>query len=291
MQAIDWQAEQFESHRGHLRAVAYRMLGSTSEADDAVQEAWLRFSRADASAIDNLGGWLTTVIGRVCLDMLRSRASRREESLEASAPVVWRTANEMVDPEEEALLADSVGAAMQVVLDTLSPAERIAFVLHDLFGVSFEEIGPIVGRSTGAARQLASRARRRVRGVDPDGSADRERQREVIEAFLAAARNADFDRLLALLDPDVVFRADLAAARLGGASELRGAEAVAGVFRGRAQEAYAGLLDGAVGVIVAPRGQLLLVLDVTVVGDRIVAIDAVADRDHLAEIDLVRYAD
>ncbi|HLT21316.1 MAG TPA: sigma-70 family RNA polymerase sigma factor [Thermomicrobiales bacterium] len=284
MKNREFLAAEFEHHRGHLRSVAYRLLGSASEADDAVQEAWLRLSRSDADQIQNLRGWLTTVVGRVCLDMLRSRASRREDSLDAVAPASYRFAGEAVDPEEEALLADSIGTAMLVVLDVLTPSERLAFVLHDMFGVPFEEIAPIVGRSASAARQLASRARRRVRGAEPDGSVDIARQREVVEAFLAAARNADFEGLLAVLDPDVVTRADLTALRVGGTGEMRGARTVAEFFLGRAQQAYAALLGDSVGVVVAPGGQMLLILDMTVIDGRIVAIDVIADRDHLAEI-------
>jgi RNA polymerase sigma-70 factor (ECF subfamily) len=264
------------------------LLGSFSDADDAVQEAWLRLSRSDASEIQNIGGWLTTVVGRVCLDMLRARKSRREDVLSDELPTVRDTAP---NPEEEALLADSVGMAMLVVLDTLAPAERLAFVLHDLFGVPFDDIAPILGRSPAAARQLASRGRRRVRGVDPDREVDPERQREVVDAFLAASRNADFDGLLALLDPDVVFRADPAAAQFGGVAEIRGADSVAEAFLGRAAAAQVGLLDGQIGVIVAPRGRLLLVLDVTIIDGKIVAVDAIADPGHLESMNMEVFAD
>src|SRR4051794_4369377 len=217
-------ADAFEANRSHLRAVAYRMLGSLNDADDAVQEAWLRLNRSEASAIENLGGWLTTVVARVSLDMLRSRSSRREQPLGTHVPQPIVTRDDDVDPEQQALLADSVGLALLVVLETLSPAERLAFVLHDTFAVSFEEIAPIVGRSPTAARQLASRARRRVRGAVPAPDADHARQREIVDAFLAAARGGDFDALLAVLDPEVVLRVDRGA--LGGSREVRGPSAV-----------------------------------------------------------------
>src|ERR687889_1195556 len=217
-------AEQFEANRTHMRAVAYRMLGSMSEADDAVQEAWLRLSRSDTSGIQNLGGWLTTVVGRVCLDMLRSRKSRREVPPRLPEPIVSR--EDGIDPEQEALLADSVGLALLVVLETLTPAERLAFVLHDTFAVPFDEIAPIVGRSPAAARQLASRARRRVRGATPAPDADLGRQREVVDAFLAAARAGDFEALVELLDPDIVLRVDRGLLPAGASREIRGAQAV-----------------------------------------------------------------
>ena len=227
MDEHDWLAERFEANRTHLRAVAYRMLGSLSEADDAVQEAWLRLSRSDTSGVENLGGWLTTVVARVCLDMLRSRKSRREEPLGAHVPEPIVSREDGIDPEHEALLADSVGLALLVVLETLAPAERLAFVLHDMFAVPFDEIAPIVGRSPAAARQLASRARRRVQGAATAPDADLTRQREVVDAFLAASRGGDFDALLAVLDPDVVLRADRAAVQAGASREVRGAAAVA----------------------------------------------------------------
>jgi RNA polymerase sigma-70 factor (ECF subfamily) len=289
MDERDWVAEPFEADRERLRAVAYRMLGSLSEADDAVQEAWLRLSRSDSNAIENLSGWLTTVVARVCLDMLRSRKSRREESLEArlSEPVASRAGGP--DPEREALLADSVGLALLVVLETLAPAERLAFVLHDMFAVPFDEIAPIVDRSPAAARQLASRARRRVHGVGglegvgPAPGADRARQREVVDAFLAAARGGDFAALLAVLDPNVVLRSD----RAGVPPDVRGAEAVSRLaVRGGARAAQAALINGAVGVVVAPRGRLLMVLDFTIAGGKIVAIDAIADPERLGKLDL-----
>src|SRR6266852_2902561 len=235
MHEHEWLAEEFEANRTRLRAVAYRMLGSLSEADDAVQESWLHLSRSDTSGIENLGGWLTTVVARICLDMLRARNSRREESLEAAVSESIESREEGIDPEQEALLADSVGLALLVVLGTLDPAERLAFVLHDIFAVPFDEIAPIVGRSPTAARQLASRARRRVRGAATVPDAELSRQREVVDAFLAAARGGEFDALLALLDPDVVFRADRAAVAAGSSGEVRGASAVARLFSGRAQ--------------------------------------------------------
>src|SRR6185503_4122928 len=234
-------------------------LGSVSEADDAVQEAWLRLSRADAGDIDNLGAWLTTVVARVCLDMLRSRASRREEPLAPGLPEPVATDGNGLDPEHAAVVADSVGLAMLVVLDTLPPAERVAFVLHDMFAVPFDEIAPIVGRSSDATRQLASRARRRVQGASADPVADRARQQEVVRAFLAAARDGRFDALLALLDPDIVVRADPAAVRVGASEEVRGAEAVAGTFSGRARAARAALVGGAVGLVWMRQGQASMV--------------------------------
>src|SRR5687767_13337168 len=251
-------AEKFEANRARLRAVAYRMLGSTAEVDDAVQEAWIRLSRADAGSVENLGGWLTTVVARVCLDMLRSRKSRREEPLGVQPEPIANRA-EGSDPEREALMADSVGLALLVILDTLAPAERLAFVLHDMFALPFEEIASIVGRSPAAARQLASRARRRVRGAAMVPRADLTRQREVVDAFLAALRGGDFDGLVAVLDPDVVIRADAAAARPGAPSEVRGARAWARqaiAFSQGARSARPALVNGAVGVVVAPRGRL-----------------------------------
>jgi RNA polymerase sigma-70 factor (ECF subfamily) len=283
-------AERFEANREHLRRVAYRMLGSPAEADDAVQETWLRLSRSDTSAVENLGGWLTTVVARVCLDMLRSRKSRREESLdvpgETGGPEPAASGEGGIDPEHEALLADSVGLALLVVLQTLTPAERVAFVLHDMFDLSFDEIAAVVGRSPAAARQLASRARRRVQGAPAVPDADVARQREVIDAFLAASRGGDFEGLLAVLDPDVVVRSDAAAVRLGGTAELRGAAAVAESFRGRAQSARMALVNGAVGVVVAPRGQLLLVLVPKIAGGRVVEIETIAEPEHLRRLDL-----
>jgi len=280
-------AERFEENRRHLRAVAYRMLGSASEADDAVQEAWLRLSRSDMSTVENLGGWLTTVVARVCLDMLRSRKSRREQPLEPPfpEPVGGRVGGN--DPEREALLADSVGPALLMVLETLAPAERLAFVLHDMFGVPFDEIASILGRSPTAARQLASRARRRVQGAATVPDADRNRQRQVVDAFLAASREGDFDALLALLDPDVVLRGDRAAVAMGAAKEVRGARGVADNFKGRARAAQPALLDGAVGAVWAPGGRPRVVFAFTIVGWKIVSLDLLADPARLAQIDLV----
>ena len=302
----DWLAEQFEANRPHLRAVAYRMLGSLSEADDAVQESWLHLSRADSSAVKNLGGWLTTVVARVCLDQLRARKSRREDSLEsagASVPEPIMSREDGGNPEDEALLADSVGLALLVVLDALTPAERLAFVLHDLFDVPFDEIAPIVGRSPTAARQLASRARRRVRQEQeheqeaatdeavPHLDADRTRQRAVVDAFLAASRGGDFDALLMLLDPDVVFRADQTAVAAGASAEIRGAAAVIRQFVGRAQGAQPVLVNGAVGILVGRGGQPLLVLGLTIRGGKIVAIDAIADPERLRQLNLAALGD
>src|SRR5947208_9063623 len=218
----DWVAERFEEHRAHLRAVAYRMLGAPSDAEDAVQESWLRLSRSDTSGVENLGGWLTTVVARVCLDMLRSRESRHEEPLDVHVPDPIVSREEGIDPEYEALLADSVGLALLVVLNTLNPSERLAFVLHDLFAVPFDEIAPILGRSPTATRQLASRARRRVQGANTDSNVDLTPQREVVDAFLAASRGGDFDALLTVLDPDVVLRADHSSVQMGASEEVRG---------------------------------------------------------------------
>ena len=276
-------AERFEANRGHLRAVAYRMLGSASEADDAVQEAWLRLARSDADEIGNLGGWLTTVVARVCLDMLRSRKSKREEPL---GPQVPEPAVSSASTEQEAEMAESVGLAVLVVLQTLAPAERIAFVLHDMFDLPFDEIAPIVGRTPAAARQLASRARRRVQGAERPDETELTRKQKIVDAFLVAARGGDLQGLLAVLDPNVVFRADDAAARLGDARELRGADAVARSFLGRAQTARSALIDGALGVVVAPNGRLLLVLNVTITRGKIAAINAVADAERLGRLEL-----
>jgi RNA polymerase sigma factor (sigma-70 family) len=274
--------EKFEANRAHLRAVAFRMLGSPAEVDDAVQETWLRLSRSDAGGIDNLGGWLTTVVARVCLDMLRSRKSRREEPIGPHVPEP--AAHD--DHEREANMADSVGTALLVVLETLNPAERLAFVLHDMFAVPFEEIAPIVGRTPAAARQLASRARRRVQGTPSAPDADVSRQRQVVEAFLAASRSGDFEGLLAVLDPDVVFRADHAAQRLGALAEIRGAAAVAETFKGRAQAAKPALVDGALALAVIFGGRLRIVLRLTITGERIAAVEAVADAERIGEFDV-----
>jgi RNA polymerase sigma factor (sigma-70 family) len=285
----EWLAERFEEHRTHLRAVAYRMLGSVSEADDAVQDAWLRLSRTDASAIDNLGGWLTTVVARVCLNVLRSRRTRREEPFEVHMPEPIISSEHGVDPEQEALLADSVGLALLVVLETLTPAERLSFVLHDMFAVPFDEIGPMVGRSPTAARQLASRARRRVQGAAPPPSADLARQREVVDAFLAAARAGDFDALVAVLHPDVVARSDGGAARPEATAVVHGAENVARramTFAGMARYVRPALVNGVAGVVVAPPGGVFSVMAFTVVDGRIVAMDALVDPERLSQIDL-----
>ncbi|MBR0784720.1 sigma-70 family RNA polymerase sigma factor [Bradyrhizobium iriomotense] len=273
-------ARQFEADRDHLRAVAYRMLGSRVEVDDAVQEAWLRVSCYDMSDVANLRGWLTTVVARICLDMLRARKSRREDPMGPHVP-------EPVDEsrQHEAEMADSVGAALLIVLETLQPAERLAFVLHDMFAVPFEEIAPIVGRSVDASRQLASRARRRVQGA-PVPEANLTHQRRIVDAFLKASREGDFDGLLAVLDPDVVFRADQAAVRLGTLAEIRGADAVAQLYKGRAQAARTALVDGEMGVAVILGGRLRIALRVTFNGDRIAAIEAVADADQITAMEV-----
>jgi RNA polymerase sigma factor (sigma-70 family) len=276
-------AEQFEQHRGRLRGVAYRMLGSLAEADDAVQEAWLRLGKSGGSGVDSLGAWLTTVVARVSLDMLRSRKSRREDPLDLEQAGRLPSSK---DPEQELLLANSIGLALLVILDSLEPAERLAFVLHDMFAMPFDEIAEVVGRSTEATRQLASRARRRVQG-SPSPPADRSRQREVVEAYLAAAREGNFDALMSLLDPHVVLRADHALTRRGWPAEVRGAAAIAErAIAGRARAAQPVLVDGDVGIIVAPRGRLLLVLKVRVVEGKIVEVEALADRDRLRQHNL-----
>jgi RNA polymerase sigma-70 factor (ECF subfamily) len=285
----DWLAEQFESHRAHLRAVAYRMLGSSTEADDAVQEAWLRLSRSSTSDIDNLGGWLTTVVGRVCLDMLRSRRSRREEQMDEHVPEP--VAAHEQGPEHETVMADSVGLALLVVLETLAPPERLAFVLHDLFGVSFEEIAPVIDRTPAAARQLASRARRRVQGASPTDSEapDPERHRQIVEAFLSASRNGDLNTLLSLLDPEVVLRADATVVRRPKANlqpEVHGAEAVAAAFAGRAQGADSALIDGSPGAVWIAGGRPRAVFAFTVRNGRIVGIDLLGDQEQIDQMDI-----
>ena len=279
------QAREFEEHRAHLEAVAYRMLGSLSEAEDAVQESWFRLNRSKTSEVENMRGWLTTVIARVCLDMLRSRRARREEFVgsELPEPIVTLPAN---GPEDETLLADSVGLALLVVLDTLTPAERLAFVLHDMFGMPFEEIAPIVERSPAATRQLASRARRRVRGATPVPDPDLTRQREVVDAFLAAARNGDFEALVEVLDPDVVFRADRGRIAVAGAQPIvTGATAVAEQVLARAPRfasfARPAIVNGGAGLIVIPRDRPIAVIGFAIAKDRIVEIDLVADQDKL----------
>jgi RNA polymerase sigma-70 factor, ECF subfamily len=286
MDEHDWLAAQFEAERPHLRAVAYRMLGSLPEAEDAVQEGWLHLSRSDQTGIGNLRGWLTTVVARICLDMLRSRKSRCEEPGGLVVPEPGGEGQDRIDPEEEMELADSVGQALLIVLDTLSPAERLAFVLHDLFDVPFPEIAPIVGRSATAARKLASRARRRVRGAARGKEADHPRGREVVDAFLKASREGDFDALLTLLDPDVVLRADRAAVSVGAPGEVRGARAVARQVSGRVRGLQPALVDGAVGAV-AQRGRQFLVFRLTIKSGKIVEIHVVADPEHLRHLDLV----
>jgi RNA polymerase sigma-70 factor (ECF subfamily) len=283
-------AQQFEANRARLRGVAYRMLGSLSEAEDAVQEAWLRLGRADAASVDNLGGWLTTVVARICLDMLRSRKARREDALDSSGPEPVANDNIEAVLEQESQLADSVGLALLVVLQTLAPAERIAFVLHDMFDLPFDEIAPVVGRSPTAARQLASRARRRVQGKAAEPDADRDTQRRVVDAFLTAARGGDMQGLLAALDPDIVVRSDAAARKLGASPEVHGAERVARFYLGKAQEARPALVDGSVGIVVAPRGRLFLALKLTFANNRIAGIDVVADPAQLRNIDVAAFA-
>jgi RNA polymerase sigma-70 factor (ECF subfamily) len=284
-----WLAERFETDRARLHGVAYRLLGSASEADDAVQEAWLRLSRADTSEVENLSGWLTTVVSRVCLDMLRSRKSRGEEPLGPDGELI----EDAADPEREAMLAESVGLAMVAVLQRLAPAERVAFVLHDVFGVSFDEIAGIVGRSPMAARQLASRGRRRVQGTSEEGRAeDVARQREIVDAFFAAARGGDLAGLLAVLDPDVALRGDETALRMAMGTgwlkqpEIHGAEAVAGQFSGSAQTAQLALIDGVPGAIWAAGGVPRMVFGFTIEGGAIVAIDLIADRAAIAAMEI-----
>ena len=290
MNESDFLASQFEQNRGHLRAVAYRMLGSLSEADDAVQEAWLKLSRADASTVENLGGWLTTVVARVCLDMLRSRNARREDSLEEhvdAPPPKPAAASRSLDPEQETLLAESVGLALLVVLDTLAPPERISFVLHDLFAVPFEEIAAIVGRSPAATRQLASRARRRVQGADTAAHADLVSQRKAVDAFLAALRAGDFSALVAVLDPNVVITADAVAQPVEAKREIRGAEnwAQGAIVAARgARAAQPALIDGEVGLVVAPKGRLFRVLRFTLAHGKIAGVEVIGDPDRLRQL-------
>ncbi|HLH23282.1 MAG TPA: sigma-70 family RNA polymerase sigma factor [Chloroflexota bacterium] len=289
MNERDGLADRFEAQRGHLRAIAYRMLGSASEADDAVQEAWLRLARVDANSVENLAGWLRTVVSRVCLDMLRSGASRREELVGLQALDASHASGQGSDPEQEAMLADSVGRALLVVLDRLGADERVAFVLHDMFAVPFDEIAPIVGRSTVAAKKLASRARHRVRGAAAIRDAELARHRRVVEAFLAASRAGDIDGVLAVLAPDVVRRADRAALPSGRATEVRGARAVAEeivVFGRNARFAAPALVNGAVGVVVAPHGRLLLALAVRIEGEQIAEYELIADPARLQQLDL-----
>jgi RNA polymerase sigma factor (sigma-70 family) len=288
-------AQQFEEHREKLRSVAYRMLGSVPEADDAIQEAWLKVSRTDSGEVDNMGGWLTTVVARVCLDMLRSRKSRREEALDAAGSESAEGREAPSDPERDVLLADAIGPALLVLLDSLAPSERVAFVLHDLFGMAFEEVAPIVGRSVVATRQLASRARRRIQGATLADD-DVERQREVVTAFLLASRGGDFDRLLALLDPDVVLRADRTAVGVAEANRgrgapplagvTRGAEAVGKVLAGSARGLRVAIVDGAAGAAWAPGGQPRAVFAFTVVGGKVAEIEIFADPESLKRLDL-----
>jgi RNA polymerase sigma-70 factor (ECF subfamily) len=284
------QTEQFERYRPHLHAVAYRMLGSVSEADDAVQEAWIRLSRSDTDAVANLAGWLTTVVGRISLDLLRARRSRREDYVGSWLPEPIVSLDSESDPEQEAIVADSVGLALLVVLETLTPAERLAFVLHDMFAVPYEEIGPIVGRTPEAARQLASRARRRVQGVAPSPDADPIHQREIVDAFLAASRAGDFDALLAVLDPEVVFRVDPGKLSPLARPPIVGASAVAEQILSRgtrfAPQARAALVNGTAGFVVGPRRKPFAVVGFTVARGRIVTIDLITDPEKLRSIAL-----
>jgi RNA polymerase sigma-70 factor, ECF subfamily len=291
--AIDWQAEEFEGHRPHLRAVAYRLLGSLSDADDVVQEAWLRLSRSDAGSVENMRGWLTTVVARLSLDELRARKARREDSVAAWLPDPVVSHRDGVDPEQEALLADSVGLALLVVLETLAPPERLAFVLHDVFAVPFDEIAPIVGRSPEAARQLASRARRRIRRERTVPDADLDTQREVFDAFLAAAREGNFERLLELLDPDVVLHAD-GGPLAGGLREVRGAAAVAGQVLSFSQlplEVRPALVNGTPGAVSFLNEEPFSLGAITVRGGKIVEVDILADPVRLRELDLTMLTD
>jgi RNA polymerase sigma factor (sigma-70 family) len=288
MDENEWLADRFEGYQPHLRAVAYRMLGSLTDADDAVQDTWLRVTRADASQVENLGGWLTTIVARICLNMLRARTTRREESLDGHVPDPLISPEGAPQPEEEALLADSVSLALLVVLDTLSPAERLAFVLHDMFQLPFSEIAPMVGRSPQAARQLASRARRRVKGADiPAPDPDLARQRQVVDAFFRAARGGDFDGLVALLDPNVVLRSDFGARRPAATKITHGAAAVAsqallGAVPGA--ELHPALVNGAAGVVITVGGRPFAVMGFTVADDKIIEINAIADPDRVQRI-------
>jgi RNA polymerase sigma factor (sigma-70 family) len=279
-------AERFEADRTRLAAVAYRMLGSSAEADDAVQEAWIRLDRADTSGVENLSGWLTTVVARVCLDMLRSRKSRRQDPPDHETTAQLATDDAVTDPEEHAMLADSVGLAMLVVLEKLTPAERVAFVLHDMFAVPFDEVGEIVGRSTDATRQLASRARRRVQGASTAPDADVARRREVVNAFLAASRHGDFDALLAVLDPDVVARADRVAVLSGAVPELRGAAVVAETYMSRARAVRMALVDGHIGLVGAPGGNVRVVFGLTFEDGKVTTIDIIVDPDVIKTFDI-----
>jgi len=285
-------AEQFEAHRSHVRAVAYRMLGSVSEAEDAVQEAWIRLSRADVSGVDNLRGWLTTVVARVCLDMLRTRTSRREDPLDVHVPdpiIARADSRRDAGPEADAMLADSVGLALLVVLEKLEPAERLAFVLHDVFGMAFEEIAPVVDRSIVATRQLASRARRRVQGQAPTSEVDLRKQRKVVEAFLAAVQKGDFEALVAVLDPEIVLRADSGAAK-GMSRLVRGAQAVvaqAAAFSKLGLSSQVVLVNGNIGVVSRlPDGRVLSVIGFTIASGKVLEMDILADPDRLTRLDL-----
>ena len=282
MDEHEWLAQRFEEHRPQLRAVAYRMLGTVSEADDAVQEAWLRLHRSDVATVQNLGGWLTTVVSRVCLDMLRSRTARREEPLEAASDAVDSSA----EPENEALRADSVGLAMLVVLDTLTPAERLAFVLHDMFAVPYRDIAAILDRTPAATKMLTSRARRRIQTADSIPDTDPFRQRAMVTAFLAASRNGDFDALVTMLHPNAVLRYDDTALRMGAMAELRGADGIARQFAGRAQAARPAMIDGAAGAAWAPGGRLRGVFAFTIIGGTITAIDVFADPERIEQFDV-----
>jgi RNA polymerase sigma-70 factor (ECF subfamily) len=285
----NWLMEEFEAHRNHLQAVAYRMLGSLSEADDAIQESWIRLSRSDTSRVENMGGWLTTIVSRVCLDMLRSRKSRREELTMDSILEPVTSLQDRSDPEHEALMADSVGFAMLVVLEKLNPAERIAFVLHDIFALSFSEIAPIIGRNEAATRQLASRARRRVRGVESTlktAEAELKRKRELVDAFIAASRNGDFAKLLTVLDPNVVLRNDTAFPPASNTPVLHGSQAVAKAFVGRAQGAQPVLVNGSVGVVVGPFDRPIFVLEFKIVDGKITEMDMTAEQARLRQLDL-----
>jgi RNA polymerase sigma-70 factor (ECF subfamily) len=283
MDDSDLLAQRFEANRANLRAVAHRMLGSTAEAEDAVQETWLRLSRSGADGVDNLGGWLTTVVGRVCLDMLRSRRSRREESLDV-APVEPTGAIEAIDPEREAVLADAVGPALLLVLDRLGPAERLAFVMHDLFAVPFDEIATVLGRSPAATRQLASRARRRVQGAEATPEADLARRREVVDAFLAAAREGDFAALVDLLDPEAALEPDPPTLRMGGPGRVRGASAVAKAFSGGARALRRAVVDGQPGLVFTVRGKIVVVFAFTFEGERIIGIEQISDPETVEQL-------
>ena len=291
MDTHDLLAERFEAHRAHLRAVAYRILGSPADAEDAVQEAWLRLSRSDSSQVENLGGWLTTVVARVSLNMLQSRKTRREDPAGSHLPEEIAASTDGAGPEHQAVLADSVGLALLVVLDTLTPAERLAFVLHDMFAMPFEEIAPIVERTPAATRQLASRARRRVQGADTTQDTDLTRRREIVQAFLAASRGGDLGALVTMLDPDVVVRADQTVVRIGTAVETRGAQTVASFFSGRARGAKLALIDGVAGLVWATGGRPRVVFSFTLSDGKITAIDLLGDPDVLGRLDVVTLPD